>query len=243
MTNLLDLEVVFPAYNEEKRLATTSTLALYHQYLTARFQDRFKIWVVVNGSSDRTFEIVQDFARRYPGVQALSIPEKGKGAAFMEVLPYLKAALFAFVDLDGAILPGELETMLVASETNDIVIGSRKCPGARVLIRPPWYRRINSIAARLFVRLVLGVSYKDPFCGFKLYRRPRLIELIPFLRSPTAMMDLNILYVASKKGLAIKEVPIEWRHVVGSKVSLLKSDWRNLKEVFRIKYFYSKNLC
>ena len=240
--NPLDLEVVFPAYNEEKRLETTGTLDVYHKYLSSRLESRFRIWIVVNGSSDRTFEIAQDFSRKYSEVQVLNIPARGKGAAFMAALPYLKAPLFAFVDLDGAILPNEFEKMLAAAETNDIVIGSRKCPGSRVLVKPPWYRRINSFAARLFASFVLGISFKDPFCGFKVYHRQRLLELVPFLKSPTAMIDLNILYAASKKKFSVKEIPIEWRHISGSKVSLLRSDWRNFKEVFRIKYSYVKDL-
>jgi glycosyltransferase involved in cell wall biosynthesis len=242
MKTFLDLEVVFPAYNEEKRLAANDTLDIYHKYLTAHFGSRFKIWVVVNGSSDRTYEIAQDFSRKHPGVQVLNIHPRGKGAAFKAVLPYLTAPFFAFVDLDGAILPDELPNMLATAMTHDIVIGSRKCLGARVTVKPPWHRQINSRLAQFFVKAVLGLPFKDPFCGFKMHRLKKILELTPFLKSPSAMMDLNILYCGLQKNFTIREVPIEWRHIPGSKVSVLKSDWRNLKEVFRIKYVYAKGL-
>ncbi len=235
-----EFEIVFPAYNEEKRLSQSNVLEVYHDYLTRKFGNRFKIWVVINGTTDHTEEILAGISKRYPDIFYVNIPEKGKGAAFREALRHLSAPLFAFVDLDGAIFPDQLDRLFSEIKDKEIVIGSRKCKGAKLLVRPPWYRRWNSFFARLFVRLFLGLPVQDPFCGFKMYRRESLIRLQPFLTLQTAMIDVNILYAAQQQGMKIKEVPIEWRHVAGSKVSLLKSDWKNFKEVLKIKYRYLK---
>jgi len=197
----------------------------------------FSIFPVLNGCNDKSLEIIDRPASKHEQIKYCITSKKGKGIAFLEGLKQITAPVFAFIDIDGAISPQQINRLLPYTKSHDIIFGSRKLPNSKILEQPPMIRRINSYFANLCVNQVLQLSIRDAFCGFKIFKTEAIKKILPFLKSTNSMIDINILYAAHKNGLKIKELPIEWKYVAGSKVKL-RSDIYCLMELIKIKYSY-----
>ncbi len=222
-------EIVFPAYNEAKRLPEYRTVERYDRYFAERYgRGEYSILVVVNGSTDGTADVLEGIARDSANIRYIEIPQKGKGRALAEALKSVTAPLMAFADIDGSVCPEETEKLLKLAQGHDIVAGSRRMPGSKITSPAPLSRRINSALAAGAVRSFTGLPVTDPFCGLKVFRTARLREIMPLCGSSGSLIDAEILYEARRAGMDIKEVPIEWSYTPGSKASLIRSDIRNL---------------
>ncbi|MBU0629604.1 MAG: glycosyltransferase [Candidatus Margulisbacteria bacterium] len=233
-------EVIFPAYNEEKRLLGHRTLEAFYSHLTRLYGLEFSMTVVLNGCTDKSFEIVERLANKHQRLKVLVISEKGKGAAFIHGLRQVTAPLFAFIDIDGAIAPEQLDRLLPYTRSADIVFGSRKLPSSFIRKQPPLIRRLNSSLAGFCVRSILATRVRDPFCGIKIFKTASAKNILPSLKCKSSMIDSNILYAARQAGLKVVEAPVEWGYVEGSKVKL-RSDLNCLIELFKIKHQYCGN--
>ena len=104
----MKLSVVIPAYNEEQRIA--ATLADVSAYLSRQSYD-YEIIVVVNGSSDRTYEIVRDLEnRQMHHAAAMNLARGGKGYAVTQgILEKASGDIIMFMDADNATPISEIE--------------------------------------------------------------------------------------------------------------------------------------
>ncbi|MFA5335868.1 MAG: glycosyltransferase [Candidatus Omnitrophota bacterium] len=230
-------EIVFPAYNEAKRLKEFRTVEKYDEYFAKRCAPGdYSILVVINGSTDGTAEAVRDTAKGSGRVRYIEIPEKGKGFALIEGLKHVTAPLMVFADIDGSAGPEQAEKLLNLAQGQDIVAGSRRMPGFRITFRPPLARRVNSALASFAVRLFTGLPVRDPFCGLKVFRTEQLKKILPSCKAGGSLIDVEALSAARRAGMAIKEVPIEWGYTPGSKASIVTSDMRNLPGLIRIGF-------
>ena len=61
----------------------------------------------------------------------------------------------------------------------------------------------------------------DTQCGFKLFSRPSLPYIIPYMHSEGWIFDVEMLMLAESAGIPVAEVPIGWHEVKGSKLNVL----------------------
>lgn len=119
-------------------------------------------------------------------------------------------------------------------ESYDVAVGSRAAAGAEEANKS-LKRRILSNGLRWIVNNVFRIGVRDTQCGFKMYTRTAAQRLH---RTQTLMgfsFDLEILYLASKFGYRIAEVPVTWIDAPGSKVDTTKEAQRFIRDLLKIK--------
>ena len=62
---------------------------------------------------------------------------------------------------------------------------------------------------------------RDTQCGFKLFSRPSLPDIIPHMHSEGWIFDVEMLMLAESADIPVVEVPIRWQEVKGSKLNVL----------------------
>ena len=94
------------------------------------------------------------------------------------------------------------------------------------------YGRIFNIA----LRLLLGLKFKDTQCGFKVFTRSSARAIFPLQQIERWGFDPELLYLARRKKLRVTEVPVEWSHQEGTRISPLRDGLRMFSEVLRIRW-------
>ena len=233
------LSIVILAYNEEDRIG--STLERIIRYLGSR-DLAFEILIVDDGSTDRTSEMVHSFAEQ----ENLSGPihifrnETNRGKGYSVRHGMLKAqgdfALFTDADLSAPIEElSKLEKEVVEGGC-DIAFGSRDVKGSDIQVHQPWWRESSGKIFNQCVRLLTGLPYSDTQCGFKLFRMSRCKDLFERQTIFDFGFDVELLYVARKWGLTMKEVPVVWRHSPGTKVQFLPHAFGMLVDLLKIRW-------
>lgn len=245
----LEISVVVPAYNEEKRIAVS--LPVIWNTLAARFS-RFEILVVDDGSSDRTSEKVMEFGDSgHPEVRVIRYgANRGKGYAVRTGMLAAQGEIVLFSDADLSTPMEELDKLKkVLDEGYDLAIGSRALKESQIELRQPFYRVLMGKTFNKIVQLMALPGVWDSQCGFKIFKRAAAKELFGSSRIDGFSFDVEILFLARKRGMVFREVPVRWINSPESKVSPISHSLQMLKDMFvmRFKYFLGKydykNLC
>jgi dolichyl-phosphate beta-glucosyltransferase len=230
----MNLSVIIPAYNEEKRL--NKTLKSLDGYL-ARQNYGYEIIVVDDGSKDGTAALLQAAIKEIPHLRSIGDrTNHGKGYAVRAGMLSATGDCRLFMDADGSTSIDQIEKMLpYLAEGYDVVVSSRRIPGAVVKIDQPWYRLLLGWIFRNAVELIVPLGIKDSQNGFKLFSNKAATDI--FLRQTVLgwAFDVEILYLARKLGYKIKEVPIAWVNDDQSRVTL-KGMTGMLKDVLKIRF-------
>ena len=209
------LSVIIPAHNEEARIV--STLDRLHCYLSGQ-SFSWDVLVVDNRSSDSTPELVSDWAQRHEGFRLETIPDKGKGWAVKHGMLASLGKYRFMCDADLATPIEHVAEFLAHMEKGyDIVIGSRQIAGARRFSEPA-LRHIMGRAFNRAVRVLAIDAFQDTQCGFKCFRGEVADDLFRFQRIGGFGFDVEILYLALKRGHSVVEIPVDWYHQRESKV-------------------------
>jgi hypothetical protein len=228
------VSVVIPAFNEETRLTATldRVLAYLHSQPIA-----FEVIVVDDGSTDRSPDLVNQVARRDPHVRLIREPHRGKGAAVRSGALHAAGQRVIFCDADLS-HPVEdltrLPALLEGLASPSVVIGSREAQGASRDGEPAFRHGMGRIF-NLLVRMLAVPGVADTQCGLKCFARQAAHELFSRQTIDGFGFDVEILFLARKLGYAIVEVPIDWHHVVGSRVDPLRDSVRMFMDVWRIR--------
>jgi len=235
------LLLLIPAYNEEARIEPV--LRLYADFFGCNYPGRFQLVVVLNGCKDNTLGVVQHVAKEFPSVTWMDFPAPiGKGGALIEGLKLAgKADIIGYVDADGATGPDAVLQLLPYLEQADCVIGSRWLPGSVLLKAQPKFRQVVSRCFHLIVEILFWLHIKDTQCPCKLMRRAAVEKIQGDLRITDLAFDVNLLVALHRAGFHIKEVPIKWTDIVGSKVtsSLFRNSLAMFFSVVRVRLIYS----
>jgi glycosyltransferase involved in cell wall biosynthesis len=122
------------------------------------------------------------------------------------------------MDADLAADPCEFERLIKFISDYDIVIGSRLIRDGLPHIERPMYRTFLSSGYSLLFRALFRVSVSDPQCGFKLFKKHTLLDLCNHINNDAYVFDSELVIRAIKLGYRVREVPINWRHIGGSKI-------------------------
>ena len=226
------LSIVIPAHNEELRLPVS--LEKIIAFLETQHY-KYEVLIVENGSQDRTFEIAQDFDRRYPFIHALSEKRAGKGLAVRRGMLEAQGDFRFIADADLSMPIEEVQLFLPPDTPEyDIAIASREDTGAQrigELVDRHWIGRMFN----LLVRLITLPGIQDTQCGFKCFRSGPAEELFQEQTLEGWTFDVEILYIARKRGYRIIEVPIHWYFNPGSRVQILRDSIAMFLDLLRIR--------
>ena len=128
-----------------------------------------------------------------------------------EAFKVAKGSLIGFTDADSAVSPEGYYRMLKGLEGYDAVIGSRGLSRSDVVqYNQSLFRRFGSFVLGLFfVRVMFGLKIRDTQCGAKIFRREKILRIIPKMRIRNAIFDVELLWRFGKTG-KINEVPVRW---------------------------------
>jgi dolichyl-phosphate beta-glucosyltransferase len=220
----IDLTVVVPAYNEERRLAPTLDAIVTYLSKTGGGgdgrPDAWEVLVVDDGSTDATGEVVAGAAARDPRIRLLSSPaNRGKGHALRLGVLASRGRRVLVTDADLAAPIEELDRLEAAlADGHAAAIGSRATDGATIERHQHRIRELLGRAGNVLIRRVAVPGIRDTQCGFKLFDGDRAREAFAASRLDGWGIDVEILQHFRRSGWSVAEVPVRWAHQPGSKV-------------------------
>jgi len=235
--NIPDISIVIPAYNEEKRLPPT--LIDMIDYCEKNFSS-YEIIVVDDGSKDKTAEFVNSITKVRSQVKLIRLPKNyGKGHAVKTGILNTIGKMVLFADADGSTPIIELEKLVKElSNDFDIVIASRAIRSINTEVKTRFYRKLIGRVFNFFVNTFLLPKFADTQCGFKLFTRFAADTIFPHQQANQFSFDIEILYIAKLLNLKIKEVPINWINVSGSKVNLVFDSTKMFFDIFKFRFLH-----
>lgn len=225
------LSIVIPAYNESERiLPTIGAVAL----AVSNLMPDWELIVSDDGSKDDTVAQVERLG--LPNLRVVLAPHNtGKGGAVQRGIQAAQGEVRVFTDADNSTPIEELPKLLAALEQGaDVAIASRGMAESQV-VGKSGLRSLMSAVLNKLVKLGLGLPYADTQCGFKAFKASAADTLFGRQTIEGFSFDLEILYLAGRLGLKVREVPIEWYDAPGSKVQSMKHSIQFLKDMVRIR--------
>ena len=225
----LDLEVVIPVYNEERRIHR-SLLAICAR-LDTMTDLRCGIIVVDNGSADRTAELVDLFADHAVVITVIGCSTGGKGAAIRKGVRASTAGWVGFCDADLA-TPVEALDQAVAllRAGRSVVVGSRRAAGAEYVVPQPRMRRAGGWMFRRSTRSLAG-DVRDTQCGFKFFTQEVAQQLFGAVTTAGFTFDVELLALARVAGIPVTELPVSWCDQDGSSLSPFRHGGQIVREI------------
>ena len=231
------LTIVLPAYNEAERIGPA--LDELFGYLrrrgeraregapgSAELPALIDVVVVDDGSTDRTAAIVtaRPEATETANVagatlRVMTVPHGGKGAAVRAGMLAATTDIVIFADADMATPPDQIPLLFEALVDHDVALGSRIQPdGSDMRASQPGFRRLLGKVFHLLASVWVVGPVKDTQCGFKGFTQAAAQDLFSRQVVTSIVFDVEIIYLARRRGDRIAIVPIRWEDRHGSRM-------------------------
>lgn len=226
------LSVIVPAYNEEHRLP--DSLRRIVGYL-GKQEYTSEVIVVDDGSEDGTAQVVEEMMTDLPILSLIRTEHRGKGRAVKMGMLAGRGEYLFICDADLSMPIEELHKFLPpALEGYDVAIASREIPGARRYDEPS-HRHFMGRVFNWMVRLFAVRGFQDTQCGFKCFRREAAREVFTHQTMDGWGFDVEVLFIAQKRGYVIVEVPINWYYSANSRIHPVRDSIGMFTEVLKIR--------
>lgn len=201
--------IVIPARDEVASLPIT--LEALHQVF-GREQIPHEIVVVDDGSSDGTWQLLQELKAKYPQLAPVqNTGQHGFGRAIIHGLNHARGDAIAIMMADCSDDPEDaVRYWRLLNEGWECVFGSRFVKGSQVVDYPRVKLLVNRMA-NAFIRLIFAIPLNDTTNAFKAYRRSVIDGCRPFL-SPHFNLTVEIPLKAVVRGYSWTTIPISWRN-------------------------------
>ncbi len=228
------VSIVVPAFNEAGRIG--ESIKKIAAFMSAsRFSS--ELLVVDDGSADNTAGVAGSIPVK--GLRLIRNEQNhGKGFAVRQGVISASGDYVLFTDADLSAPIDELHKLLHVAihEGADVVIGSRAVDRSKIEKHQSSLRELGGIVFNGMVRLCLGLNLHDTQCGFKLFHRERTRRIFEMQTILGFGFDPELLFLAKRNGLTIREVPVRWSHSEGSKVHFLRDGTRMFFDLIRIRW-------
>ena len=240
----MEYSIVISAFNEADKITTSLTQALNFM---RTFSSSFEIVVVDDGSIDKTADIVEEYAYSNLEIVLVRNQHMGKAGGLYTGVQKARGDYIYLADADFSAPINEHKKLSVwlIDQNFDIVIASREGIGA-VRIGEPYYRHLVGRAFNWLVQLVALPGIRDSQCGFKLFKAHVAKDLFSMLKvyGPNAeitqkpffgALEVEVLFLARKKGYSIKEVPVTWTFVKTMRLNFFQNSYKMARDVLKIR--------
>lgn len=207
----MDISVVIPAFNEEEDIA--KTIEEVKSYLKNNF-NIFEIIVVDDKSKDSTLQIIKNIS----DIKVLrNLKNHGKGYTVAKGMKAASGDILLFMDADNSTKINELDNFLPALKKYDLVIASRGLENSQVKIKQNFIKRFLGRIGNFFSRVLIDKNIRDTQCGFKLFRKSSQY-LFDKITIAGFAFDFELIFLAKKYNLKVKELPVKWENNFNSSV-------------------------
>jgi dolichyl-phosphate beta-glucosyltransferase len=229
------MTLVMPAYNEATRIEPA--LDELFGYLARRDQrgrdgspgaaalpETIDVLIVDDGSTDETVAKVEarpEASGSIPGIglRVLRVPHGGKGSAVRAGMLAATGDIVIFADADMATPPDQIPLLATALTENDVALGSRIQPdGSDMRATQPGYRRLLGKLFHLLASVWVVGPVQDTQCGFKGFTQGAAHDLFSRQRITSIVFDVELIYLARRRGYRVAIVPIRWYDKRGSRM-------------------------
>jgi len=234
--------LVIPAYNERKRIEPClRSVADWVRTLPGGWE--WEVILVDDGSTDGTKGIARQLAAELGLTLQIRRHEvnRGKGCALREGVLASRGNPILVSDVDLSTPLTEWVKLAERLPTHPVAIGSRALQENLVRRKQPFYRRVLGKAGNLLVRAFAVPGIRDTQCGFKLFRGDVGRDLFGEACVDGFAYDMEILFLARRRGIRIAEVPVLWFNSPESKVSLFRDALPTLWDLVRLRWLHRKN--
>ncbi len=236
---LYELSLIIPFYNEKSRVPL-----LFEGLInfSKKYNHKYEVILVNDGSKDGGEEVIREHAHfkeleSSEQIRIISLPgNSGKGGALKKGVADASGRFILTLDFDMATDPMTIEDWKKSEggkyKEEEIWIGSRPHPKSQLKEKP--LRKFIGIVFNAIIRLFTGLHIKDTQCGFKLY--PSEIGKLLFgeMRIKGWAHDVEILRRAHLLGITVKELPVVWKAVDESKVSVVRDSIKMFLQTWHI---------
>ena len=197
----------------------------------------WEILVVSDGSTDATISAALSFASALgpasaPCVRVVTLRQnRGKGGAVTHGLRHARGCYAVFADADGATRFSDLGPLVAACRAVEdvrgrgVAVGSRAhLVGSAAVVQRSAMRNFLMHGFHVLLRVLTPPAtgrIKDTQCGFKLFSRAALGEIVPYMHSEGWIFDVEMLMLAEAAGIRVVECPVDWREIKGSKLNVV----------------------
>lgn len=231
----ITLSVFFPAYYDENNIGKVVEKAI--EVLEELKLGDYEIIIIEDGSPDRTGEVADELARKYPKVRVIHHEKNmGYGATLRDGFLNSKMDYIFYSDGDNQFDLTELKKFVALIPYSDIVVGYRKHKQYSL------YRKFTSLCYNYLLRLLFDIHYWDIDCAFKLFKAD-LFKKIE-IESVDAFIDAEVMIKAKFLGYTSTEIGVE--HLprldgisTGARPSVIL---RTIREVFQFRGKYKAEL-
>lgn len=233
------ISLIIPAFNEAKRLP--ASLEKLFNFLKT-FPEEMEVIVVDDCSSDATFEVASAFKNKIKNLKVLRLEKNlGKGWAVKNGFLAASGDIVIFTDADFSTPIEEMSKLTEKiNQGYDIAIGSRALNRDLVKKHQNPLRELMGRAFNLFVQLIAIKGISDTQCGFKAFKKATTTDIFEKQVIYDFGFDVELLFLARKKGLRIAEVATLWYNDPSSRVNPIKDSLLSLYDLFKIRLFHSE---
>ena len=227
--DVIMIYIIIPTYNESENLPN-----LIHAVAENLKDYNYKILIIDDNSPDGTGPIAENLKEKYPLEVLHRTGKLGLGSAYLAGFKKALengADLIFEMDADFSHDPEDLPRLIKAAGQADLVIGSRKIKGGKIV---GWnlLRRFYSNGAMFFARFFLHLKTKDVTAGFRCFKR-RVLENIDLeqIKSNGYAFQEEMLYRVENVGFIVKEIPVTF---VDRKFGQSKLNKKDIWEFFKV---------
>ncbi|HEY9730544.1 MAG TPA: glycosyltransferase [Drouetiella sp.] len=232
MSESTDLTIVFPAYQEEKRIGLT--METWGKYLDAHYPGS-EVIVVTDGCRDKTAEVARQSFESNSSSCRLNLIElsenMGKGNAVKVGMLAAQGKIIVFTDSDLSYDPQLLNQFLKQiNEGADLAIAQRE----KKTQYPGIGRRLLATASRALVGNFVVPGIRDTQAGFKVFTREAAQKLFERAKTKRFLFDLELLVIAREHNCKIAKVYVDWTDREGSTVRIIFDTMRSARDLMLI---------
>ena len=191
------VDIVIPVYNEEQALPRS--IVILADFLRENLSNPWKIIIVDNASTDGTRSVSEMLCQRYPGVNYLYLPQKGRGRALRAAWLDSTADIVSYMDVDLSTDITYFPALLESLESGyQVAIGSRLSKGSEVTrgLR----REFTSRTYNFLIKAMFLTGFPDAQCGFKAMTRSAAEAIVPKIDIGDAEQGDHVQEDATRKG-------------------------------------------
>jgi glycosyltransferase involved in cell wall biosynthesis len=193
------ISIFFPVYNDWGTIADMVALSIG---TADKIAVDYEIILVDDGSDNKTQEVLNLLATRFPRLKVIRHPyNMGYGAALRTGFAACQKEFIFYTDGDAQYDVEELPGLIQAMEEDIDIVN-----GYKVKRRDPWYRIIAGTLYNFLCQIMFTIPIRDVNCDFRLIRRSVFDKVKLEINSGAICIEL--IAKARARGLRFAQIPV-----------------------------------